>query len=120
MFEDGGAPMARKIGGMVRAVSRSTTKINAKCGINYDFDETRPTPPDAMAQAEGSVWGGGIWGTSRWADSAPSVINQSWASGGGIGYTLAPTYQVTSGSIGPLDDELIRMETSFTVAEVVT
>lgn len=120
MFEDCGSPMSRKIGGMVRAVSRATTTINARCGINYDFNETLPAAPDALAQAEGAIWGIGVWGQSRWGDTIPATINQPWGSGGGLGYTLAPTYQVTSGSIAPFDDELIRMEVSYNVAEIVT
>jgi hypothetical protein len=120
MFEDCGSPMSRKIGGMVRAVSRANVKVNAKCGINYDFSEDLPAAPDALAQVGGSLWGTAVWGESRWGDTTPSVINQPWNSGGGYGYTLAPTYQVTSGSIGAFDDELIRMDLSYTVAEVVT
>ncbi len=120
MFEDCGSPMSRKFGGMVRGVSRAATKINARLGINYDFNESLPSPPDALAQVEGSIWGTAVWGTSKWGDISPSVINQPWNSGGGEGYTLAPTYQVTSGSIGAFDDELVRLEASFRTAETVT
>lgn len=120
MFQDCGSPMSMKVGGMVRGVSRANVQANALACINYDFDESPPPPPNASPEVGGSLWGTGIWGQSVWGGQFPTIVNQDWQAGGGYGYTLAPTYQVSSGSIGPIDEELIRLELTYTLAEVVT
>lgn len=120
LFIDGGTPSSLKVGGMVRAVSRANAKVNPRLCMNYDFDESLPSAPTAITEIEASLWGQGIWGQSKWGELLPTIINQDWYSGGGMGYTFAPTYQVSSGSIGGVDDEVIRFEVSFCSAEAVT
>lgn len=120
MFQDCGSPMSLKMAGMVRGVSRANARMLVQAGVNYDFDETPPPAPDSGGEIEASLWGTGIWGQARWGDSLPSIINQCWQGASGYGYTLAPTYQVSSGSIGPFDDEVIRIELTYEVCEIVT
>lgn len=120
LFQDCGSPMSLKMAGMVRGVSRANAQMLVQAGVNYDFDESPPSPPNASADIEASLWGIGIWGQAKWGDSIPSIINQCWQAASGYGYTLAPTYQVSSGSIGPFDDELIRIELTYEVCDIVT
>jgi hypothetical protein len=120
MHDDFGNPTSLKVPKVARTVSRSNTAINAQVTTSFDFDDARPSPPDAAASDLGNVWGEGIWGQSVWGTKLPSVINQGWQSVGGAGYAVAPCYQVTSGSLRPLDDELIRIDLTYTVAEMVS
>lgn len=120
LFEDLGNPSAMKVGQIVRAVSRANATVNQQCSINYDFDDNTPAPPDASLNNSTNTWGSAVWGSAVWGQSTPAVISQGWQSGGGYGYTLAPCYQVTSGSVAPIDDELIRLEVTYSSAELVT
>lgn len=120
LHEDMGSPGSVKMGNIARAVSRANATINQQVTVNYDFGDKPPAPPDATVSSDGNVWGVGLWGQAVWGQGTPTVVNQSWQSTGGLGYTLAPVYQVTSGSIAPLDDELISLSVNFTTAEIVT
>lgn len=120
LFDDLGSPANLKIGKMARGVSRSSVYLNARVSMTADFDKGVPAPPSASNAVVPSVWGTGIWGTSIWGGFNTSVINQGWASIGGRGYALSLVYQVTSGSIGPVDDELIRLDMTYSMAEAVT
>jgi hypothetical protein len=120
LFDDMGSPGSAKIGKVARGVSRANTSINPQIIFKSDFDMSVPSPPDAVAIGASNLWGTGIWGQSVWGSLLPAVVNQNWQSVGGIGYATSIAYQVTSGSIGPVDDELIRMELTYTTAEIVT
>lgn len=120
LHEDLGSPGAVKNANIARGVSRANTTINAQVSVVYDFDMVPPAAPDASVGSGGNVWGVAVWGQAVWGQGTPTVINQEWQSAGGLGYTLAPCYQVTSGSIGPLDDELISLQVNYTTAELVS
>jgi hypothetical protein len=120
LFNDLGSPASLKVGKMARGVSRSSVSVNARVTMTSDFSKTVPAPPNASNVVVPSVWGTGVWGTSIWGGFNSSVINQGWASIGGTGYALSLVYQVTSGSVGPVDDELIRLDMTYTVGEAVT
>lgn len=120
MHEDAGSPGAKKIANIARAVTRANVRTNGKISVSYDFSLALPAGPDATATTGGNLWGVGIWGQAVWSTGIPSVINQPWRSVGGMGYTFAPCYQVTSGSVQPLDEELISMQVDYLTAEIVT
>lgn len=121
LFEDMGNPGAMKIAKTVRAVSRANDRVNVQCTISVDFDEVAPAAPDATLIEGVGLWGEAVWGQAVWGGSGtPSVLNQGWLSAGGAGSTLAPCYQITSGSIGPIDDDLIRIDLTYSMAEIVT
>lgn len=120
LFDDMGSPFSSKIAGVARARSRSFTRLHEKVSVLTDFNESLPPPPDASAIVSDNAWGTGIWGQSVWGDPMPQVINQQWQSVGGIGYSLTVCYQVTSGSLSPIDVELLDLELMYTPAEMVT
>lgn len=118
LFDDMGSPGSAKVGKTARAVSRSNISIDPKITYKADYDVSPPTAPNAVGISSDNVWGVGIWGQSVWGTLTPELINQSGQSVGGIGYAVSLAYQVTSGSIGPIDDELVRLEVTFTATEV--
>lgn len=117
---DLGSPGALKIGNIARAITRANATVNGQISIVYDFSDATPAAPNATAVVGGNLWGTGIWGQSVWGQGLPTVINQCWASAGGSGYTLAPCYQVTSGAIAPIDDEVISMQVNWVTGELVS
>lgn len=120
LFDDVGSPSSVKIGTMGRAVTRANTVVKGRVELRGDYNQSFGANPDATFLNSDNAWGSGIWGQAVWGSAIPTVINQGWHSTGGTGYALSMSYRVTSGSVTPLDDELIRMEMLYTTAEVVT
>ena len=120
LFDDMGFGAGIKVGKAVRATVRSSAKIKDTSGILTDYRVDLPAAPDAAAIAASNEWGSGQWGVSRWDATALDIITQEWRSGGGVGYSIAPWYQITSGSPAALNVELIDFETLHTVGEAVT
>lgn len=119
-FLDMGASGSLKVSTIGRAVLRGSTDINIQVSAYKDYIVNLPAPPDATALPTDSVWGGAIWGTSTWGGSAEKKTQAGWKSASAAGYSLAPGIQVTSGSIVPLDNELIRLELLYNSAELVS
>jgi hypothetical protein len=118
LFDDMGMPGSNKIGKTARVVSRANVQLDPQVIYKTDFDMTIPAPPNAVAIGASNLWGTGLWGQSVWGALTPEVINQDGQSVGGMGYAVSLSYQVTSGAIGPIDDEVIRMEITYTPTEV--
>lgn len=120
LFEDLGAPATAKIGQIARARVRANDVVNDRVDLLVDFEQVLPPAPDATQIQSENLWGTAIWDTSRWGEATPTRIGQNWQSIGGIGYSLSPAYQVTSGSVGTLDVELLDIEMTFSGGEIVT
>ncbi len=120
LFEDMGAPASAKLGTAGRATTRSNGPVNDRLDLLVNYASSLPAAPDATPLTGTNAWDDGVWGTSQWGSPTATFIGNNWRSLGGIGATLAPCYQVTSGSVSPIDVELLGMETLFTVAEMVT
>lgn len=121
LFEDLGSPASMKIGKVGRAVVRGSLATIGQIDWRTDFDMTLPSAPNAIfIGASSSAWGTGVWGESRWNEAVSTSITQDWQSIAGLGYTCSLAYQVSSGSIQPLDVELIRLDALFEVAEMVS
>ncbi len=120
LFDDLGSSSALKVGKLGRAVIRSRTGVDAQVNLQADYDMALPTPPPAVAVSGDNVWGAAIWGEAIWTSDDPSTIDQDWQSLGGMGYALSLSTQITSGSISPLDAEIIRLDMTYTTAEAIT
>lgn len=121
LFDDFGMPACKKIPTVGRAVIRASAKVNDQVTARFDFDISLPAAPNASSLPAGeSIWDAGIWGTSVWGADLPAVISQDWRSLGGLGYASSLGLQLTSGSVTPLDAELVRLEMMYMQAEFVT
>lgn len=120
LFEDMGAPASAKIGTVARARTRANARIVDRVDILVDYNIDLPAAPDATPLTGTNTWGDAVWGTSQWGSELPAFVGQNWRSAGAYGYSLAPCYQVTSGSVAAIDVEIIDMETLHTVASVVS
>jgi len=120
LFDDMGLPASAKIGTVARARTRASAMISDRVDILVDYNIDLPPAPDATPLTGTNTWGDAVWGVSQWGSELPSFVAQNWRSAGAYGYSLAPCYQVTSGSIAAIDVEVIEMETLHTVAGAVT
>lgn len=117
LFSDFGDAGAQKIGLMGRLQSRGPNEIQPQISVSENYVVSLPAAPAAAAVPTGSEWGTGIWGTSTWGTAQARIWQGDWQSTGGLGYSLAPAVQITSGSLLPLDSELISIDFSYQQAE---
>lgn len=117
LFSDFSDSGAQKIGLMARVQSRGPYSISPQMSAQSNWVVSLPSAPAATPVPEGSEWGVGIWGQSVWGTQRAKIWQGEWQSAGNIGYSLAPAMQVTSGSIIPLDAEIIALDFSFQSAD---
>lgn len=119
LFNDFGNPASLKIPLIARARLRGSNEVNAQLDIMADYMINLPSAPSSNPIDTSSVWGGSVWGASTWGGTRDKRIQQAWTSVGGLGYSLAPSLQITSGSLVPLDTEVIDVETTFEISDIV-
>lgn len=120
LFEDMGAPASFKIAEIARAVGLAPVAVNVQVTMQNDFFVSLPPAPDALPVPVGNQWGNAIWGTSVWGGTPEMRPRQEWVSVSGFGYALSPAIQITSGSVVPIDFELVRVEVTFSTSDIVT
>ena len=108
-----------KTTGMARAVLRSARPVNDQIAMQTDFAVSLPNPPDAASVSGESVWGAAIWGEAVWGAVSGLNTYQNWRSAPGNGYAVAPSLQITSGSITPLDTQIVRTDVTFQSQDTV-
>lgn len=120
LFEDLGSPVSLKVGEMGWAAIRAANEVDVRVDLNTDFDVVVPSAPDASPVNSSSEWGTAVWGESVWGATTESIVSQRWQSIGGMGYAMSLCVQVTSGSIAPVDGELIRSGITFSTAGIIS
>lgn len=117
LFSDFGDSGAQKIGLMARVQTRGPYDIAPQMSAQVNWVVDLPPQPSAASVPEGGEWGTGIWGTSVWGSVRAKTWQGEWVSVGGMGYSMAPGMQVTSGSVIPLDTEIIAIDLSYDMAD---
>lgn len=117
LFTDLGNSGAQKVGGYGRLQTRGPYRVDPQLCMQEDFITNLPAPPAASYVPAGSEWGTATWGESEWGSSQTPTWQGDWYSLGGIGYSLAPAAQITSGSIVPLDAEIIAIDMSYDITD---
>jgi len=120
LFTDLGNSGALKVALIARLVTRGAQTINPQLSVMKDYVVELPPAPAAAPISGGSQWDVGTWGESTWGQQANKKIQQTWTSVGEAGYALAPASQITSGSIIPLDTEIVRLEMTYDTADIVS
>lgn len=120
LFDDLGVPASAKIPKMGRATLRSSSSVEESLTFKSDYDIEINDSPSSGVVSGSSVWGAAIWGQGVWGQLTSAVINNKWRSLGGIGYAISTALQVTSGSVAPLDTEIITIEVTYTMGEYVS
>lgn len=120
LFNDLKTPASIKTTGIVRSVTRGPTEVNVQLSIQEDYVVDLPPPPAAVSTGLVGTWGSAIWGESEWGGETKVSVQQEWDSAGGSGYALSPAIQITSGSLVPLDTQIVRLEMTYQTADVVS
>lgn len=120
LFEDAGNPAARKIAELSRATLLSSVDVSPIVSVEFDYSQSLPPYPDAVIVPGGNQWDNAIWNQSTWDAESGSFIVQNWVSVGGSGARMAPSVQLTSGSSIPLDSELVGVDVTYSVADIVS
>lgn len=120
LFEDFGTPSSRKVPKMACGTARAQAKLDYSIRFLGDYNLNVGTPPTATPVNGENAWGTGVWGQSVWGGTSPQIITDTWKSVGGTGRACSLAYQVTSGSNVPVDAEIIRLEMTYTTAEIIT
>lgn len=120
LFDDLKSPASMKTALMARAFIRSPVDTAPSVDMQFDYAyEPTPAPSSAVIPV-GAQWGVGIWGVSSWSDTPLPQAETDWVSAGGAGYAMAPQVQLTSGYTVPLDAEIVRIEITYDLGDIVT
>lgn len=120
LFDDLKSPGSRKIGKMARVIKRGSFDAPERVSAQFDYNETLPSSPDAPSIPADSAWDVGLWDAAVWDAERGSVVTQRWHSVGGSGHVVAIGVQITSGSVAPLDIEIIRVDATIETADIVS
>jgi hypothetical protein len=120
LFDDLGSPASLKVVNNIRVFSRGPRLVEPQGNMQFDYVTQFLSPPQAPMIESTSEWGTGIWGQSTWGGNTQLLTNLDWESTGGMGYAVAPDVQVTSGSLIPLDTEIIRTEILYDTGGIIS
>jgi len=118
-FDQFGVPGLKTVT-MARAVLKCAHAVQEKITIQSDYEVKLPPAPAASAATSGSFWGTATWGVSTWGGTLVKKVIQKWRSVFGAGEVHSAAIQITSGSIIPMDVEIIRTDVLFTVGDVIS
>lgn len=120
LFDPLKTPATLKTSLLMRATLRAPSEIVPTLSLQADFAIYLPPAPDSAIIETSAVWGGAVWGESVWGGGTTLRIFQQWQSVGGAGYAIAPGVQITSGGIVPPDVELIQVDMTYDMGDIVT
>lgn len=120
LYGDLGAPASLKIADLGRAVVRTAYNAKTKLTAKFNFSAETPAPPSAATEIPGNVWDNATWDVSVWDAERSAIVIGGWVSLGGSGHDVSMCFQVSSGAVAPIDMELVRLDMTYTTAEVVT
>lgn len=120
MFHDLETPASLKVVELIKAFGLAPVPVEVQMSMQTNYYVSLPAPPPAQAVAVGSQWDNALWGQATWDAELVKLPREMWVTASGDGTALAPSLQVTSGAVAPLDYELIRIDMMYRVAEVVT
>ncbi len=118
LFEDYGQPAFMKLAKIARFTIRASAKLNMAVKLHVEYDKELPPAPNATAVTSTQEWGTAIWGESTWGAASQVILNNDWQAIGGGGYVVAPSCQVTSGYIVPLDAEIMSTDLTYEMTDV--
>lgn len=103
-----------------RATYRGSTPFLDKLTASVNYTVELPSPPDAAASIQTNNWDSGLWDRAKWdAASPPSVVRAGWVSFGVTGHVIQYQLQITGGSAGAPDLELVSIDLSFDLGSAI-
>jgi hypothetical protein len=120
LFDPLKAPASLKTGLLARSTLLASADIAPQLSLQADYQIALPPSPSAAQMPGGNTWDSGVWNVSKWDQVGQKSTKQQWQSVGGAGYALSPAVQITSGSLVPLDVELVSVDLTYDLADIVT
>lgn len=120
LFDDFGTPTNRKIAQFARASIRARQQVALELTTHADFIIDLPTAPQAVDVLDTGVWGAAFWGSSNWGEATDLITLEDWQSVSAAGTTLSAAMQVPSDDPVPMDVEIVRVDVTYTMADIVT
>jgi len=118
LFEDYRRPTLLKLAKLARFTIRATAHLNLTVKLHAEYDRELPHAPNATAVTSTQEWGTAVWGESTWGASSRSALNSEWQAIGGGGYVIAPSCQITSGYVVPLDAEILSTDITYEMTDI--
>jgi hypothetical protein len=120
LFSDQKSPGSLKVMENARVFMRGPREPTPGLNCQFDYVYASFPAPSAPIIAGGSEWGSGIWGEAVWGSAAMLSSYEQWVSVGGAGYALAPDVRLTSGAVVPLDTEIVRVEMTYDIGDILS
>lgn len=120
LFDQLKTPASIKTSLLGRVVLRAAQEVEAKLSLQKDYVIDLPTVPDDITSADGSLWGTAKWGEDVWATVAELLTFRKWRSLPGSGIALSPAVQITSGGVARPNVELVQIDMTYDVGDIVT
>lgn len=121
LFDDFGAPAAIKEIVLGRATFLSTSVVNGKVSASTDYVVNLPTAPDVGSNpSDGNKWDQGLWDQAMWSDEVQVQREGVWKPVSGVGYSISPVVQVSTGSPIPPQVELVSSDLIYQTGSIVT
>lgn len=119
-FDSLKTPLNLKTSLLMRATIKAPSEVLPQLSLQGDFTVNLPPVPTPAFISEAGVWGGAVWDESIWGVSEEPRTYREWQSVGGSGCSIAPGIQITSGSLAPADVELVQVEMTYDLGDIVT
>ncbi|WP_278368662.1 hypothetical protein [Acetobacter orientalis] len=113
LFHDLGGTYGAKMPKDASVMLRGTHQIGWAISIMYDYVPTVPAAPQPATIDDMSVWDAAIWDQSLWNQTFDISPQKKWSSVSGMGYAISPCLQISSGSLAPLDNEIVRVDVTY-------
>lgn len=120
LYDDMGAVASRKIVQVSRVTLQSSVQVSPTTDAHFDWVMDLPPAPNAESVSVDNVWDAAIWDRALWDTSTDAFVYQAWNSVGGSGARMAPSVQITSGAAVPLDVEMVSVDVTYTIADLVS
>lgn len=115
------APGMQKTVGQARALFRAGHEINplVSAQVNYSVDVAMA--PNSVADFNTGLWDSGLWDEATWDGSdGVGAVASNWTAVGRTGYAIAPEVQLTFGVTPVPNVELVSVDVTYYVGELVT
>ncbi|RUZ76920.1 hypothetical protein EN943_15685 [Mesorhizobium sp. M7A.F.Ca.US.006.01.1.1] len=120
LFDHLKAPARDKIIHMARTVFLASRKFLAKLSVSTNYQVSLPSPPASVADdVTLDEWDTGLWDVALWDAGTTKTVSTKWTSVGQSGFSIAWQLQVTCGVTPTPDAELVAIDMTYEVGDVV-
>jgi hypothetical protein len=103
-----------------RAVFLAGRKFIAKLSVSTNYQVSLPSAPASVANDVSlDEWDTGLWDVALWDAGSTKRVSTKWTGIGQSGFSVAPQIQVTCGVTPTPDAELVAIDVTYEVGDVV-